>query len=100
MSRLALHVEGNAIGSLGLDLQASCKQRKKPGQLNCRPHGKLHSDEEYLFTRANVVEVLVEKLLKPIVSAFAARFSGSLCLLAVMVVYLVVVLVPRKITQG
>lgn len=50
-----------------------------------------------------MVEVLVEKLLKPMLSAFAVRFSGRLCLLAVMVVYLVVVLVPpksRKVNKG
>ena len=97
MGRLALHVEGNAIGSLGLDLQASCEQREKPGQLHYRPHGKLHSDEGYLFTRANVVEVLVEKLLKPVVSAFATPLCDELCLLfAVVMVDLVVLLVPRK----
>ena len=44
-----------------------------------------------------MVEVLVEKLLKPVVSAFATPLCDELCLLfAVVMVDLVVLLVPRK----
>lgn len=98
VGRLALHVEGNAIGGLGLNLQASCKQReKKPVSFIIAHNGNSTRTRGILFTRANVVEVLVEKLLKPVVSAFATPLCDELCLLfAVVVVDLVVLLVPRK----
>lgn len=61
MGRLALHVEGDAIGSLRLNLKASYKQEFR--QLNCtQKFPRSTRPVMDLFTRADVVEVLVKEL--------------------------------------
>ena len=64
MGRLSLHVEGDAIGSLRLNLKASYKQEFR--QLNCA-QTKISTvnktdDGGFFFTRADVIEVLVKEL--------------------------------------
>lgn len=99
MSRLALHVEGNAIGGLGLDLQASCTHKKDPVSSIVTHDRKTPLSEGYLFTRANVVKVLVEKLLKPEQSAFAIPSCARLYFV-VVVVDLVWLYKSRKVGMG